>query len=99
MKIPVLIEPIANNGYRVRGGEPISLTAEGATRDEALDKFRGLLASRLVNGAEIVSLEVPAAEHPLDRFAGMFKDDPYFDDWQRAIAEYRRQADQDQKAP
>lgn len=25
--------------------------------------------------------------------AGMFRDDPLFDDWQRAIAEYRRETD------
>jgi len=99
MEIPVLIEPIANNGYRARSGDPFALMAEGATRDEALHKFRDLLASQLVNGAEIVPLEVPAREHPLDRFAGMFADDPYFDDWQQAMAEYRRQVEQDQDQP
>ena len=99
MEIPVLIEPVANNGYWARGVEPFALTVEGATRDEALQKFRDLLAARLVNGAEIVPLEVPLGGHPLDRFAGMFRDDPYYDDWQRAIAEYRRQLDPDPDRP
>ena len=34
--IPVLIEPIANNGFRATGGLPFAITVEGATRDEAL---------------------------------------------------------------
>ena len=31
--------------------------------------------------------------------AGMFRDDPLFDDWQRAIADYRREVDSDPDAP
>ena len=31
--------------------------------------------------------------------AGMFRDDPLFDDWQRAIAEHRRDADRVADAP
>jgi hypothetical protein len=29
MQIQDLIEPVAGNGYRARGGEPLDLTAEG----------------------------------------------------------------------
>ena len=29
MQIPVLIEPVAANGFRARSGEPLPLTAEG----------------------------------------------------------------------
>jgi len=39
--------------------------------------------------------EVGSQLHPLAEFAGMFKDDPMFEDWQRAIAEYRRKVDND----
>ena len=95
MEIPVLIEPVAKNGFRARAAEPFSVTAEGGTRDEALQRLRELIEARLTGGAEIVPLQVTAREHPLARFAGMFKDDPYFDDWQRAIAEYRRQVEED----
>ncbi len=31
--------------------------------------------------------------------AGMFRDDPLFDDWQRTIAEYRREVDADPNTP
>ena len=40
MNIPVLIEPIANNGFRATGGLPFEITVEGATRDEALGRLR-----------------------------------------------------------
>ena len=37
MQIPVLIEPIAGNGYRARGGEPLAVVVEAPTRAEALN--------------------------------------------------------------
>src|SRR5262249_53761485 len=33
MQIPVVIERVDGNGYRARGVDPLSLSAEGATRD------------------------------------------------------------------
>jgi len=95
MHIPVLIEPVAGNGFRARGMEPFALSGEGPTREEALAKLRDQLDARLKNGAEIVGLEVPAPPNPWVEFAGMFKDDPLFDDWQKAIEEYRREVDAD----
>ena len=67
----------------------------GYSREEVLGKLREQLQTRLRNGSEVVSLEVPVEPHPLAKFAGMFKDDPLFDDWQKAIAEYRRRVDDD----
>jgi hypothetical protein len=101
MQIPVLLEPVAGNGYRARGVEPFGLSAEGATRAEALEKLREQLQSRLRNGTELVSLEVAAlpASNPWVEFAGMFKDDPYFEEWQQAIAENRRKMDEDPEIP
>jgi len=95
MKIPILIERVNGNGYRSRGGEPFDLSAQGATREEVLAKLRDQLESRLREGSEVVSLDVPTEPHPLARFAGMFKDDPLFDNWQKSIAKYRREADAD----
>jgi predicted RNase H-like HicB family nuclease len=94
MQIPVLLEPIAGNGYRARGLEPFGVCAEGATRDEALQNLRQALNGRLAGGAEILPLEIPST-HPLASYAGVLKDDPYFDEWQQTIAELRRQADED----
>src|SRR5690348_5928209 len=47
MRISVLIEPVPGNGYRARGGEPLGLIAEGATRDKALQKLRELIDERV----------------------------------------------------
>jgi hypothetical protein len=98
MQIPILIEAVAGNGYRSRGGEPYALSAEGATREEVLAKLQEQLQARLKAGAAIVPLEVPAEPHPLARFVGIFKDDPLIDDWKQAMADYRRQIDEDPDA-
>ena len=95
MQIPVLIEPTPGNGFRVQTGEPLALTAEGATRDEALCELRKLIDGRVAAGAEIVSIELAPSAHPLARFAGMFKDDPLVDEWIQIMEERRRQADED----
>lgn len=47
MTIQVLLEPVANNGFRARAGDPLDLAAARATRDEALVKLREQLAPRL----------------------------------------------------
>jgi predicted RNase H-like HicB family nuclease len=99
VQIPVLIEPVKANGYRVTTGQPLDVTAEGATREEALERLRQVLQARLSSGAEIALLEISSAEHPLALYAGMFKDHPLFDDWQQAIADYRRQVDEEEEAP
>ena len=95
MQISVLVEPVANNGYRARGGEPVPLEAEGATPEEAIDKFKAQLRDRLSNGAKLVTVEVDPEVHPLAKFAGMFKDDPYFAEVIEIMAENRRKMDAD----
>src|SRR5207253_9216834 len=95
MQRPVLVQRVKGNGFRARGKEPFTVSARGATREEALAKLRTKIQTRQKNGTEIVGLEVGPQAHPLAEFAGMFKDDPLFDYWQKAIAEYRRQVDND----
>lgn len=56
------------------------LFVEAATREEALAKLRAALQDRLRNGAEIVPLETTTPPHPLAKFVGMFKDDPWIED-------------------
>src|SRR5438477_6912529 len=95
MQIPVLIEPLARNGYRAQGMEPFAVSAKGATREEALAKLRAKIEGRLKKGAELVGLEVGAPPHPWMEFAGMFKDDPWIEDWVQSMAEYRQQVEDD----
>lgn len=93
MEIPVLVEPITG-GYRAKAGEPLALVAEGATADEAISALQALIANRLANGARIVSITVPE-EHPWLKFAGTLKDDPFLEDFKQAIADRRREMDND----
>ena len=80
MKIPVLIEPIANDGFRATGGPPFEVTAQGATREEALARLRDAIGHRMVAGSVLVPLEVDATEeNPWNAVAGMFRDEPLFD--------------------
>jgi predicted RNase H-like HicB family nuclease len=95
MQIAVVVEPLASNGYRARGAEPLGLSADGATREEAVAKLKAQLEERLRAGTVIVPLEVPVEPHPLARFAGMFRDDPDFQEVQQIIAENRRTMDED----
>jgi predicted RNase H-like HicB family nuclease len=98
MQIPVLVERVKGNGYRARGKEPFVVSARGATREEALAKLRVKIQTRLKNGTEIVGLEVSAPHDPWLEFAGMFKDDPWIDDWKRSVEEYRKKIDDDPNA-
>jgi predicted RNase H-like HicB family nuclease len=99
MHIPVLVEPVAANGFRALAGGPFGFTAEGATREEAVQNLRQQIQSHLAAGGQLLSLEVPEPQHPLAPFAGMFQDNPLFDEWQQAIAEMRRREDEDLDVP
>jgi hypothetical protein len=99
MQIPILIEPTAGNGYLARGGEPLALTAKGASADEALANLKEKLQAKLSNGAVIATLELATSVHPLAKFAGMFKDDPLLKEWKKSMAAYRRKVDKDADKP
>ena len=100
MQIPVLVEPMENQGYRASSGSGLEFVAEGATADEALGLFRAEIERRIAAGAILVNLEVGAiVENPWIQCAGSLKDDPFFDAWQQEIAEYRREIDENPGCP
>lgn len=99
MQISVLVEPVPGNGYRAQGAEPFGLSAEGATREEAIAKVRQLCHARLSRGAEVVTLEVGSPPHRWLPFAGMFKDDADFQEVVEVMAENRRKMDADPTVP
>ncbi len=68
--------------------------ASGVTREEALKNIHQLLIVRLEK-TEIVSLEIelPKPEHPWMKFAGKYKDDPYFDEMLEDIKVLRQERD------
>ena len=94
MQIPALIQQEGDR-YRAVSGEPFALAAERSTSEEALGKLRQMIANRLADGARLVTLEIPPAEHPLAQFAGMSKDDPFFEGVLNIMAEQRKEDDRD----
>jgi hypothetical protein len=99
MKIPILIEPTADQRFRATGGSPLVGSVEADTPDEAVEKLRELIQDRVAKGAQIASIELPDGVDPWLAGAGMFRDDPLYDDWQQAIAGYRREANETSDAP
>ncbi len=97
MTISVLVERVEGNGYRARSGEPLVLATEGATQEEALLKLRELIQSRIAAGAQLVELDITTkTPPPWARFAGRWKaDDPLIEEWEKEVAEYRREMDED----
>ena len=100
MKIPVLIEPLPGERFRASGAA-WEMSAEGRTSEEALDRLRQEIQQRLSHGSQVTFLDTEQlapdskSEHPLARFAGCMKDDPLYDEWQAAVAEYRASCDRD----
>jgi hypothetical protein len=100
MPIQVLIERLANNGFRATSGEPLAVSVEAPTREQALAGLKKRLQARLKNGAELVPLEVGPAAHPWMEFAGMYDpDDPVVQDWEKAMAEHRRKINDHPERP
>jgi hypothetical protein len=103
MKLPVVIEPIGRNLFRAQCPAPFSLCGEGTTSAEALASLRKEIQKSVVEGKEFASVEVPeqagsSEENPWLKMAGMYKDDPMFDEWQAEIQAYRRERDPDDYA-
>lgn len=101
MQFPVLIERVANNGFRASSGPPLSVSADGPTREDAIRKFQDQVQQRLHAGAEIATVEIPAqpAENPWVKYAGMFKDSADFQEVIEIMAENRRKMDEDPDVP
>ncbi len=89
----VLVEPVANDGFRAVCGDPWGLEVAAPTREEAIGKLRQLIERRVAAGAEVVAVSIGDSTHPLASFAGMLKDDPLARQWQQAMADYRNQRD------
>ena len=99
MQVPVLIEQVENNGYRASSGAPLTLSADGATEKEALAKLEQQFRARMKAGSQIVALDISGSPHLLAEFAGMFKDDPLFEQVIEIMAENRRRRNADPDVP
>jgi predicted RNase H-like HicB family nuclease len=99
VEIPVLLEPLPDGGFRARSGDPLVLTAQGDSPDSALRNLRDLIETRISGGTLLTTIQVlniGTGRHP---GAGMYRDEPLFDDWKSAIDEYRQKIEDDPEVP
>jgi hypothetical protein len=91
MDISAMVRPTPDGGFHASS---FDVSAEGPTSEGALEALRVQLQALLDSGARVVNIRVaePPA-NPWMRYAGMFAGDPWFDRWQAAIAENRREDD------
>jgi hypothetical protein len=99
MDIPILIETTGVDRFTARAGEPFALTAEDVSADQAIEKLRSLIEERLRKGAQLTKLIVPHIVNGHPPGAGIFKDDPIFDDVVRIMAENRHKEDEGNDVP
>lgn len=102
MIFDVILLKEANNGYRARPVLWPDVVAQGTTEQEALDRVRSLIRD-LFSAARLVQVEVDVPEekiaNPWAAKAGMFADDLTWEDFQQAMADYRRQVDENPEEP
>jgi hypothetical protein len=88
VELPVLVLPLPS-GFRASSGSPFNLIADGPTPDAAVDALRVQLAANLRGGQlRTVTVTDPDSVRAAARKLG---ENPLFEDWVRAVAEYRQQ--------
>ena len=94
MSISLLVEKAAN-GFRAVAGGPFTFSAEAASADAAIAALRAKIDDKLKGGAILIEQSfahhqplpvVPLAENPL------------FDEWLKAVDDYRNQKDAEELA-
>jgi len=97
MQIPILIEPAAGGRFRAKAGEPFSLSAEGASAEEAARHLASLLHDRLQAGTCLSVIDLgngPASLPPTSLCLEPLPDDDWFFQAMRdAITENRQHED------
>ncbi len=88
MELPVIVSPVPN-GFRAATGQPLDLSADGPTPDAALSALRTVVVAKLQSGA-LRTLTVADADATA-ALARRLGENPLFEDWVRAVEEYRRQ--------
>lgn len=93
MTFDVVLQKQADDGYVARPVLWPDSAAHGTTEQEALDRVRALIRD-LLSRSQFVQVEVDVSdrevEHPWLAKAGMFSDDPTWDDFLETMADYRR---------
>jgi len=96
VEVPIIIETVSGNGYRVTGagGLSVGLTAEGATAAEALERLQEQIRTRVDAGARLAELKVVVDEAPWKQDAGYLREEPLYERWRQAMDENRHNAEE-----
>jgi hypothetical protein len=101
MQFVVRVEPNNGRGFLARSPLAPDLTAEAPTADQAVADLQQQL-SRLVSSGGLRAIEVPLVSNetksfinPWQEVAGLFKDDPLFDEVLEHMKVYREQRNQE----
>ena len=100
MSYQIFVEHQAQNGFQAVVIGLADCVAKGQTEAEAIANVTATLKDRLAQG-KIVTIELEGdsstlvGENPWLKLAGKYQDDPQWDDFQRDIAAYRRQLNED----
>src|SRR4029077_13186142 len=91
MKIPILVQCESGNGFRAEllPGQP--LKAQRTTPEDAIQKLRNAIQTRIDQGARIAYLEFSEPQNPWLALIGVYKNDPFLDEYKQALADYRKQ--------
>ncbi len=92
------IKKLKNGKYQTFVLNYPNLKASANSKDEAIKKLSKRIQDFLQE-TEIIDLEIERLqpEHPWMKFAGMFKDDPQFDEFLQAIQDYRNEIDAEEE--
>lgn len=58
MNIAVYLQPDNGSGFRAETSPPWNVSAQGATREEAIERVQELIRAKLAEGSEVVSVAV-----------------------------------------
>ncbi|BDA74908.1 hypothetical protein CAL7716_090740 [Calothrix sp. PCC 7716] len=90
-KVSIVLEDKQGEGFLATVLGLPECKAQGVNRQEALDNIQKVLFDHL-QGSEIIEINIDT-EHPLLKLAGIFQDDPQFNDMLAFIEADRRELD------
>lgn len=90
----IIIEREKEGTYKATVWGLTDCQVTGDTREAALTSINQLLTARLQNAEVVVQeMTLPKSENPWIKFAGMYKDNPLFNDMVAEMKAYRREVD------
>ena len=100
MEVPVIVEPVAGNGYRVTGAGDCRSARQLRSDSvaEAIGRLAEQVRTRVRAGAKLTEVDLAAGAAPWTQDAGYLHDEPLFEPWREVMEEYRRKLDEDPEA-